>query len=178
MCFFNVKKGSIQGLICFKLVLGFWSLDPCLKWPLRCKVSQKSGFHIAKFGIASCGHNQCCNFSVLTFWKLEPAGKCKAYVFSKSKNKFWHNRTCLDHYHGPRVLRKQRTGSKNLYTLNHQLFFVGSFMRSVSSLENFKKPGSEGLFWVPKYDRTRGSEILICFFPPKKKPEPKVLLKT
>jgi hypothetical protein len=115
MCFFNVKKGSIQGLICFKLVLGFWSLDPCLKWPLRCKVSQKCGFHIAKFGIASCGHKQYCNFSVLTFWKLEPAGKCKAYVFSKSKNKFWHNRTRLDHYHGPWVLRKQRTRSKNLY---------------------------------------------------------------
>jgi len=32
--FFNMKKGPTQGSICFKLVQGFWSLDPCLKWPL------------------------------------------------------------------------------------------------------------------------------------------------
>ncbi len=29
--FFNVRKGSIQGS---NLSLGFWPLDPCLKWPL------------------------------------------------------------------------------------------------------------------------------------------------
>jgi hypothetical protein len=79
--FLNVKKGPIQGSICFKLVPGLLVPGPL----------------------------------------------------------------CLDHYHGPRVLKKAKEQGQRTYTLNHQ-FFVGSFMRSVSSLDIFKKPGSEGLF--------------------------------
>jgi len=167
MCFFNVKKGSILGLICFKLVLGFWSLEPCLKWPLRCKVSQKSGFHIAKFGIVSCGHKQYCYFSVHTFWKMEPAGKCNAYVFSKSKNKFWHNRTRLDHSNRPRVLRKQRTRSKNLYPKPSVL--CGFFHEICQFFGNFQKTWIWRFVLSPKtWENQTLWDFWYAFFPPKK----------
>jgi hypothetical protein len=34
--FFNVKKGSIQGSICFKMVLGLLGLGPLFKMTLTC----------------------------------------------------------------------------------------------------------------------------------------------
>jgi hypothetical protein len=102
--FLNVKKRPIQGSNWF---LGFWSLDACVKWPSRCKVSKNSSWVQS---IASCGINSVVTSQLSLCWNLELRSKGNAYVclgqadvFSKSKNKFSHHRTRLDHYHGPQV---------------------------------------------------------------------------